>query len=52
MYGVGSSFATHDVPMGNVWGVKVGSGTNYTMGLTKVGLDNNGYPMNRSPVSN
>lgn len=52
MYGVDSSFATHGVPMGNVWGVKVGSGTNYTLGLTKVGVDNNGYPMNRSPVSN
>ena len=52
MHGVDSTFTTHDMPMGNIWGVKVGSGTNYTTGLTKVGLDNSGYPMNRSPASN
>jgi len=51
MYGVDSSFATFDIPMGLIHGVKVDTGTNYTTGLTRVGIDNDGYPMNRNPVS-
>ena len=48
-----ASMATLDIPTGEVSGVKRNeNGTNYVIGLTKVGFDNNGYPMNRTPKSN
>lgn len=40
-----------DIPMGNVYGI-ARSSNGYTNCMVKVGLDNGGYPMNRSPVSN
>lgn len=52
MYGVDTASGTVDIPLGSIYGVYKTSTTNYAKGLVKVGLDNNGFPMNRNPVSN
>lgn len=55
MYGVDGTdygYSTFDIPLGKIYGVYRSSGTNCTTGLVKVGLDNSGYPMNRTPKSN
>ena len=54
MYGYAAySLSVRDIPLGTVWGIYNQAGsTNYDFGQVKVGLDNNGSPLNRNPFSN
>ena len=52
MYGIDTASGTIDIPLGNIYGItRQANTTNFNISQVKVGLNNGGNAMNRSPVS-